>query len=145
MKRLALLGVAGWERPAWSEAFYPSDMPQEWRLSYYNTQFSCVFLAASVWRLADMATLAAWAEDTHEHFLFLLEQAFPEALPACLADRALGIGREDPSLLWVDRQTSLKTLAGHLAAGDTRLFLVSRDGDLGQIERVRTLIELMGL
>ena len=145
MKRQALLGVAGWDRPAWSEAFYPSGMPQEWRLGYYNTQFACVFLAAADWKSADTATLAAWAEDTHECFLFLLEQAWPEALPACLAARALGIGREDPALLWFDRQTSLKTLAGQLAAGDTRLFLVSRDGDLGQIERVRTLIELMGL
>ncbi len=145
MKRQALLGVAGWDRPAWSEAFYPSGMPQEWRLAYYNTQFACVFLTATDWKSAHAATLAAWAEDTHERFLFLLEQAVPEALPACLAQRALGIGREDPSLLWFDRQTSLKTLAGQLAVGDTRLFLVSRDGDLGQIERVRTLIELMGL
>lgn len=147
MKQHAALGAVGWDWPEWSDAFYPSDMPEEWRLTYYNTQFDCVFLAASVWRQADAATYEAWAADTHEHFLFLLEDARPEDLPAVLAGRALGIGRDDPRLLWFDRQTLLKALAAELAPPDSEapLYLISQDGEMGQIERVRTLLELMGL
>ena len=147
MKQSAALGAAGWDRPEWADAFYPSDMPQEWRLTFYNTQFDCVFLAASSWRQAGAAAYEAWAADTHEHFLFLLEDARPEELPGVLAGRVLGIGRDDPRLLWFDRQTSLKTLAAQLAplGNEAPLYLISQDGEMGQIERVRTLLELMGL
>lgn len=122
-------------------------MPEVWRLTYYNTQFDCVFLAAPVWRQANAAAYEAWAADTHEHFLFLLEGACPEELPEELAGRARGIARDDPRLLWFDRQTSLKTLAAQLAPPDREApqYLISQDGDMGQIERVRTLLELMGL
>ena len=145
--RPVALGTLGWEWPVWSDAFYPSDMPEEWRLTYYNTQFACVFLAESVWRQAGPAAYAAWAADTHEQFMFLLEGARPEDVPEVLAGRARGAARDDPDLLWFDRQASLKTLADQLARErcDTPLFLLSRDGDLRQIERVRTLLELMGL
>ncbi|MDP2431150.1 MAG: DUF72 domain-containing protein [Pseudomonadota bacterium] len=147
MKQPVTLGADGWNWPAWSDAFYPSDMPEAWRLTYYNTQFDCVFLAGSAWRPADAAAYEAWAADTHEHFLFLLEGARQDELPDALAGRARGIRRDDPRLLWFDRQTLLKTLAEELAPpdGEAPLYLLSRDGDLGQVERVRTLLQLMGL
>lgn len=147
MKQHAALGAAGWDWPEWSDAFYPSDMPEEWRLTYYNTQFDCVFLAAPVWRQVGPSICEGWAADTHENFVFLLEDARPDELPGALLERARGVGRDDPGLLWFDRETSLKSLAGQLApaGGEAPLFLLSRDGDLGQIERVRTLLELMGL
>jgi hypothetical protein len=147
MKQPPALGAAGWDRPEWSDTFYPSDMPEEWRLTYFNTQFACVFLDESVWRQAGSAAYAAWAADTHEQFVFLLEGARPEEVPEVLAGRARGVARDDPDLLWFDRQASLKTLADQLARAqcDTPLFLLSRDGDIGRIEQVRTLLELMGL
>ena len=147
MKQHAALGAAGWDRPEWSATFYPSDMPEEWRLTYYNTQFACVFLAESAWRQAGSAAYVAWAADTHEQFVFLLEGARPEEVPQMLVGRAHGVGRDDSDLLWFDRHTSLKTLAEQLALPqrEAPLYLLSRDGDMGQIERVRTLLELMGL
>jgi hypothetical protein len=30
-----LIGTAGWQRPAWADAFYPEDLPPDWRLAYY--------------------------------------------------------------------------------------------------------------
>ena len=139
------LGTAGWDRPEWADTFYPSDMPHEWRLTYYNTQFHCVFLAAPDWRRAGDDAYAAWAADVHDQFVFLLEDALPEDLPQALAGRALGVARDDPRLLWFDRETLLKALATQLAGRVAPLYLLSRDGDMGQIERVRTLLELLGL
>jgi hypothetical protein len=122
-------------------------MPETWRLTYFNTQFECVFLDAAVWRQAGAAAYESWAADTHEHFVFLLEDALATELPAALAGRALGVARHDPRLIWFDSQTVLKPLAQRLATmeGEVPRYLVSSDGNLGQIERVRTLLELMGL
>ncbi len=139
-----LLGAAGWDRPEWAVAFYPGEMPEEWRLTYYSTQFHCVFLPADTWLKTTADDFAAWAADTHEQFVFLLEGASPGDLPPRLAGRAIGLARDDPRLLWFDRDTSLKSLAGQITGHTEVTYLLSSDGDLGQIERVRTLLELLG-
>jgi hypothetical protein len=88
----------------------------------------------------------SWLEDTHDRFMFLFEGAHQEEIPLPLSGRALALAREDSRLLWFDRDTSLKALAEQLAARHDRpLYLLSGDGDLAQLERVRTLLELMGL
>ena len=145
MQPLVALGAAAWDWPEWNDAFYPSDLPEEWRLTYYNTQFSCVFLAEPAWRQAGAAAYEAWATATHGQFVFLLEGARAEEVPRALVGRAHGVTQSDSDLLWFDRATSLKTLAGQLASAyGTQLYLLSRDGALGQIERVRTLLLVMG-
>ncbi len=144
MQRVAL-GTIGWEQPKWSNNFYPADMPTDWHLTFYNTQFACVFLTEPLWRQADAPTRATWAADTHEEFMFLLEGARPDELPAELAGRVCGVDRSDPALIWFDAATPLKALAARITQSDTQRYLLSADGDLSQIERVRTLLELLGL
>lgn len=141
-----LLGAKGWEWPAWDGGFYPEDMPPEWRLTYYNTQFSCVFLPSERWRGAEMEEIAQWARDTHDRFLFLLEGEAGGAVPGALLGRALCLPAEDGRLIWFDGRSDLKALAEELrrpASGPR--FLISGDGDLAQLERVRTLLELLGV
>lgn len=140
------LGSLGWSNPAWLALFYPADMPEEWRLTYFNTQFNCVFLERAFWRQASSAELAQWYADTHEKFLFLLEGESPFP-PAELKEKAVMIQPDDARILWFARDTSLKDLAAALSgnSGVAPRFLISRDGDLGQLERVATLLEVMGL
>ncbi len=140
------LGATAWEQPGWEGRFYPADMPSEWRLAFFNTQFDCVFLERDVWQAVPREQWLQWLDDTHEKFLFLLETAPGTQLPAGDDDRVRAIGRDDPQLIWFDRETDLKGLAGELM-GDkvtNERYLISRDGDLGTLERVRTLLELMG-
>ncbi|MEW5770445.1 MAG: hypothetical protein AB1831_08795 [Pseudomonadota bacterium] len=140
-----LLGVLGWSWPSWERGFYPEDMPPEWRLTFYNTQFECVFLPAQQWRVASADALAQWAEDTHEGFLFLLEGGEGEAVPVALAGRAFCLAADAPCVVWFDAASDLKALGARIrSAGDAPLYLLSRDGDLGQLERVRTLLGLLG-
>lgn len=138
------LGVKGWLWPAWETDFYPQDMPTEWRLAYYNTQFDCVYLEAAAWRDRSQAELAEWAGDCQDGFLFLLEGEDSE-LPESLRGKARMLRAEAAELVWFERGTDLKTLATELQArnpGST--CLVSRDADLGQIERVRIVLQLLG-
>lgn len=140
------LGAEAWDRPEWEGAFYPPGMPGEWRLTYYNTQFDCVFLGRAAWTAARPEQLRQWSTDTHDQFLFLLEGDEETAPPAELAGKALVLTRAAPQLQWFDRDTDLRALAASLrSAGAGRRYLISRDGDLAQLERVRTLLELMGI
>lgn len=141
------LGALGWTYSAWQETFYPADMPAEWQLTYFNTQFNCVFLARSRWQQAGSEQMAEWNADTHERFLFLLEGGAHLPLPAELARKALMVEPGEASIFWFTRDSSLKTMAEALSgrAGVQPHFLISRDGDLGQMERVATLLNVMGL
>lgn len=140
------LGALGWEWSTWESGFYPEDMPPEWRLTYYNTQYSCVFLPASRWQGGSPEEIAQWAEDTHDRFLFLLEGEDGAAVPEMLRGRALCLPAQDDRITWFDSHSDLRSLAEDLkvpAPGPR--YLISRDGDLAQLDRVRTLLELLGM
>ncbi len=152
------LGAIGWDHSEWTGAFYPEDLPPEWRLAFYNTHFDCVFLPYPLWAREAPATLAAWRDDTLERFRFLLEH--PPGAPgrddvarlATLSDRAVLLGREECAwLLWFDGTDELRALAARLEEEARRavaqshpLYLVSRDGDLGRLLEVQSLLEVLG-
>lgn len=141
-----LLGALGWEWPEWALGFYPEDMPPEWRLTYYNTQFNCVFLPADQWRPVATDELEQWAEDTHDRFLFLLEGEEGTAVPRPLQGKALCLSAQDGRITWFDAGSDIRQLAEGLKQGEGGpRFVLSRDGDLSQLERVRTLLDLLGL
>jgi hypothetical protein len=121
-------------------------MPPEWRLTFYNTQFNCVYVPSDQWQGAEGTMLEQWAEDTHHHFLFLLESVEGGEVPSPLQGKALCISRQDERITWFDGHSDIRQLAESFKRETKGLkFVLSRDGDLAQIERVRTLLELMGL
>lgn len=146
LEQCVLLGVSGWEWPDWNSGFYPSDMPPEWRLAYYNTQFPCVFVPETQWRGVSAETLGQWDEDTHPRFLFLLECSARDSVPEALREKARCISAHDTCITWFDRHTDIKALAEALRHEACSVcYVLSRDGDLVQLERVRTLLSLLGL
>jgi hypothetical protein len=67
-----LLGTAGWERPDWRDAYYPADLPAEWRLAYYANDCDCLLLSAAEWCGGDRGQLGeALAEAPNPPLLFL--------------------------------------------------------------------------
>ena len=145
------IGSAGWEHSQWEGCFYPDGMPPEWRLAFYNTAFPCVYLAYEAWSGRDLQTLSVWVEDTLERFRFVLEPN-----PAGLSDgdkaRLEVLGpRIDPcggQVVWLEGKPDLKRLAGELKmlAGSTGpVYLISCDYDLGAMNQVKALLEIMGV
>jgi len=147
-----LLGAIGWDRPEWSGAFYPEDLPPEWRLNYYNTAFECVYLPYAIWHAAAPETLAGWRQDTLEHFRFLLEPPpitadTDAARIAALGEKAVvAHPRQGPTLVWLDPDKNLKQLAQTLQALESAapIYLISVSGDMAQLEQARTLLEVLG-
>lgn len=143
------LGAVGWLHPSWHGAFYPDDLPEDWLLAYYNTQFRSVFLPHADWSSATDAQLAQWVQDSQPGFRFVLESG-PSLAAAGRARTILGerlgmiTDRDDPRLLWFDAGTELKALAQEMERHDKPLYLFSLDAGLATLQRVGTLIELMG-
>lgn len=140
------VGAMDWRNPAWTGAFYPADMPGEWRLSFYASQFNCVYLECDAWRRAENDELGQWCGDVHTRFVFLLAGDGHSPLPEALHDKAIMVSPTDSRIVWFDRNSDLKQLVARLksAQADADVFLISLDGDLAQMERVGTLLELMG-
>ncbi len=68
------LCARGWAHAGWRGGFYPDDLPETWRLSYYANEFSGVLVPEDAWREAGETALAGWAEDVPELFRFYLER-----------------------------------------------------------------------
>jgi hypothetical protein len=62
-----------WDRPDWYGAFYPEDLPEDWRLTYFANAFESVLVPAAVWQKAALGRLAQWAGDVPPRFCFYLE------------------------------------------------------------------------
>ena len=139
------LGASDWLWPSWETRFYPADMPEEWRLAFYSSQYACVFLAQDKWRSASVGEMSQWCDDVHSQFRFLLADGENSTVPDALGHKAILLGIDDPRLVWFNRNSDLKELAARirLLPADEECFLVSSDDDLGQLEKVATLLELM--
>lgn len=144
---LVFVGAAGWEHPAWRDSFYPDGLPDDWLLSYYNTQFQAVYLPAAAWKSSSDVTWAQWLNDTQEGFHFVLQAEKTDASPATdrvvLATPAWEAGH----IWWLDEVPDLRKLAQRISrqaqAGEP-LFIFSRSGNLGLLEQARALKQVMG-
>lgn len=148
------LGAIGWDKPEWAGPFYPEDLPPEWRLSFYNTRFTCAYLPYELWHRVRVEELAQWRDATLARFRFLLEPPLDAAAPedaarlAALAPKAvLAPPREGPAIIWLEPGADLKALAqalqARVAAGET-VHLISLSGDPRQLEQMHTLLEVLG-
>ena len=144
--RLIFAGAEDWLHPHWREAFYPDGLPDDWLLSYYNTQFQTVYLPAVRWQAASAVDWAQWLDDTQPGFRFLLEPGTlspPSDARIIMATPAWC----DTHLYWIDAFPDLRELARQASAGAVSgepLFVVSRSGDLDKMDQVMTLSEVLG-
>lgn len=145
---LVLVGASGWQHPAWRGGFYPEDMPDDWLLSYYNTQLQAVYLPAAVWQAASEAAWAQWLYDTRDGFYFVLEPA--ETAPAAPASERVLLATpewEAAHVWWLDEAPDLRALAQRIMQQATTgepLFVFSRSGDADLLEQANTLKQVMG-
>lgn len=145
------VGSAGWEHAAWQGVFYPDELPPEWRLAFYNTAFSCVWLAYADWSGRDLAALEGWLADTHERFRFVLEMnpAGPtEGDRARLAVLAPRLAAPEGRVIWLEDESNLKALAQRLQAQASRpepVYLLSRSHDLEAMKRAQVLLQILGI
>lgn len=145
---LVLVGAMNWDRPDWRGRFYPEDLPDDWMLSYYNTQFQAVYLPAAMWQAASDAVWAQWLGDTQDGFCFVLEPGDAATVPPVSPRVLLATPAWTTAhVWWLDQAPDLRALAQRIAQQATTgepLFVFSRRGDLVQLERANNLKQVMG-
>jgi hypothetical protein len=80
MSESILIGARGWDHPTWHGGFYPEELPEDWRLTYYNNLLRAVLVPGEVWPSVTADTVRGWVEDSDADFRFVIET------PATLAD-----------------------------------------------------------
>lgn len=68
-----LIGTCGWNHPEWTGAFYPENLPADWRLSFYANNLRSVLVPAETWEQGAAADVRAWAEGGYAEFRFVVE------------------------------------------------------------------------
>jgi len=146
------LGVAGWLRQEWEGSFYPADMPPEWQLTFYGTQYACVWLNRAQWCAAHPEEIASWVAEVHDVFQFLLESPGSPSPDervrlAAFAGRAVPLEAAASCVIWFGAGEDLRALTQAIQQHpeDEDLYLLSRDGDLATLDQVGTLLGLLGI
>ncbi len=67
------IGTSGWSYPHWKGPFYPPDMTGDEMLGYYAGRFETVEINNSFYRLPEAQTLASWARQVPEDFVFAVK------------------------------------------------------------------------
>ncbi len=73
-----IIGMRGWEFPAWEGHFYPAELPVDWRFCFYSNRLRSVLLPLDIWPSVDEVEVRRWLGDCDAQFRFVLE--LPPAL-----------------------------------------------------------------
>ena len=67
------VGAKGWQYTEWSGEFYPDDLPEDWRFSYYSNEYHAVLIPSNYISLFAVQDWIEWKEDTQKDFAFYME------------------------------------------------------------------------
>jgi hypothetical protein len=127
------LGSWGWDWDAWEGVFYPEDLPEDWRLSFYANEFPLVVIPGEQAALLEVPTLLMWARDLPPQFGFLVEA--PKALRADgqgrgrLIEVLAALGGRLRGLLWPVEGSLPEQLQAFREAGGLDLALLHLLGE----------------
>jgi hypothetical protein len=147
------VGVCGWDHERWLGTFYPDDLPEDWRLSYYANEFSTVLVAEDEWR-SNLGKLEEWADEVPEDFQFYLQSSADE-LPELMQIRDrlganfAGIFGVTSSAVMIEfASKSLREWRGWLeqnAAQLDAIFLLDENLSPKQLSEFKSLVEMLNL
>ena len=150
------VGSLGWDHAEWEGTFYPDDLPPEWRLTYYNNFFNCVYLPYEAWSGQAVSTLSQWLVDTLPSFRFLLQinadsathdAARLQLLAPCSDLLVIDSPQSLDQLIWIDTYSDVKAMSHRLLmpmCPEDPVYAISRSHHLESMRLAQTLLEVLG-
>lgn len=147
------MGACGWQHAHWQDTYYPHDLPDEWRLSFYANEFPAVLVPQDQWR-EQWPQLADWAEDVPDAFRFYLQGENIDAQQLASIQQQLGCrfagmlsaAQSDVALIHY-KERSLRQWREWLEQQGSQLqavFLCDSRLSVKQLSDFKSLVELMG-
>jgi hypothetical protein len=132
------------------DAIYPEDLPEEWRLAFYNTLFRCVYLPVDIWtKLTELET-DALLDEVQDGFRFILESPkkydpIYDNIINKLQDKY--VMEDEVKIHWLVPESSMRELAKIMQSAINSgypLYLISRETDMSLLRQVNELMEVLG-
>jgi len=67
------VGARGWNFEQWNKEYFPDDLPEDWRFSFYSNDFQAVLVPADYLNQFSLDDWQEWIEDTDKGFWFYVE------------------------------------------------------------------------
>ncbi len=144
------VGACGWDQADWTGSFYPDDLPEDWRLSYYANEFPCILIPEEVWRANDV-DLQQWAEDVPEDFRFYFltsasaneDKYIKKRLGGLFAGFVGNEGDTDTALIHFSSKNLREWKNWLLETNYSAIFLIDENLQSVQLADFKSLLELM--
>lgn len=143
-------GTVGWLGNKELDAIYPEDLPEEWKLAFYNTQFRCVYIPINIWTKFAEPEIGALLDEVQDDFRFILESPKnnePKNINIINKFRDKYVIEDEVDIHWLTPGTSMRDLAKIMQSAINSgcpLYLISRETDLALLRQVNELIEVLG-
>ena len=147
------VGAFGWHHPHWQGIFYPDDLPDDWRLSYYANEFSTVLIAEDEWR-TNLARLGEWVDEVPQGFLFYFQSIDDEPpelaqIKTQLGDCFAGILSSIPAAVMINLSSkNLREWREWLEQNGPQLraiFIVDENVSVEKVAEFKSLVEMLNL
>lgn len=106
------LGARGWQFNDWAGEFYPDDLPQDWRFSYYSNEFKSVLVPYEYIHQYPLENWQEWLDDTEKDFSFYVELSELAKWPAVKPYLQLLGAQLKGVVIVVDALEDVEALAG---------------------------------
>ena len=113
------VGARGWNYEHWNGDFYPDDLPEDWRFSYYSNEFQTVLIPSYYLAQFSPQEWQEWIEDTSKEFWFYIELSETDSWETMqpyleiFSDKLKGV------VVVVEKLDSLDSLASLINKGKT--------------------------
>jgi len=145
------VGAYDWDHAHWLGNFFPDDLPEDWRLSYYANEYAAVLVPETKWR-SESAALEQWTEEvpTGFRFYFLNTSGHPcDNSMSVMGDKFAGFVLPDknPGIVLLNYQSKslLEWKDWLLNTELSAVFLTDERLTATQLSDFKSLIEFIGL
>ena len=144
------VGACNWDHPHWKGVFYPDDLPENWRLSYYANEFSAVLVSEDKWLVGE--TLAEemdeWVDEVPDNFRFYFQgdsqSVWVSQIKEIMGDKFAGFVNSGIELIEYKNQTLREWKVWLENKNCEAIFLSDKDLSPAQLADFKSLLELMG-